>query len=1408
LLPQLANHVVPLFVECSAEFTEKKLVQLLRKACPDLRPELGLSDMIAAIRCGAGTPSGKKVLIIFDQFEQWLHARGDTVTDELFKALRQCDGERVQAILLVRADFWMAVTWLLEDLEIDLVQGRNFAAIDLFPQRHAQKVLVAFGRAYGAIPAQGALDADQQKFITDSIEGLAQDGKVMCVRLAVYAEMMKNRPWGAASLKKIGGTEGVGVSFLEESFGTQANPKMRVHQLGARSVLKSLLPDGGTLINVQLKSYGQLFQASGYSDRKHFDDLIRMLDGELRLISPTDPKGFTQELQNEIPESAATDPGQKYYRLSHDYLIPALRSWLNRKQRETWRGRAELLLAELAGFWKTKRTHRYLPSVIEHARIRLLTSQRKWDTVETEMMRAAARNHGFWLAVTLCAIALLGTGILGVRNAMVSENQRIAKEQLEERHVAEASRLVDSLLTAETQRVSEVVVELQNYRVWADSKLHKSFDDFGVGSVGKLHAAMALADVSQECRDYLVAQLPLVSAEQFLPVCNTLRSAVTKLPEIHSEMAIDAKRPLRERLQAACAVAQFQSSNVVWGDAEFCQFVADNLTRLYPSELAPLRQALRPVAPAIIPPLTEIFLDHNREQQQRLFATESLVEYQQDSPDKLFDLLLDCDERQYPLVLRALNGHEALLIELANNVMSKSIAIDSPEPEKDVMAVHQANAAVALYQLKQFGPVWSAMSDVENPRLRSFIIHWLVNRGSSPTPLVEELHKETDRTRLQAVMLALGEFPVADFAPATLEQVTRGLEKKLREASTSDLRASAIWSLRALGQHELVGRIVDEQKELQGRRRQIWQVKIASAKNDLVSLQATARDRQDKAMAEAIAQIRTAESDLGAAVSVSAKLSSLNEIAPTRSTPTNSIVVVEGLSGGALRFPGDSTAKLTSGQDADIVGPFSYGCWFETEDNSQYSSLFSRMDADKWRGFDLWIERGQLAAHVKNSYISPDHPDNHYIKVVAQNPVADGQWHHAMVCYDGSQDASGLTIHIDGQPCKMVVVSNTMNNELTVSAPLIIAGRPNGFEFFGSLSNVKIINKFLSPREVRALYYSDLRPVALMNRSDLNRSQAQALERACFSSDLQMLTCQEVWNQLERDQVSELKSAESDWWYTSQDQWMIRLNAGKFRMGTLPTEAYSPKDATQQTRIIDRTFALAAHEVTVRQWLDFQKSAQPNLTNSHRFRNSADWAPDSPMVNITWCEAVQYCNWLNEQEGIPQSQWCYVPDPVHGYAPGMQTKPEFWKLTGYRLPTGSEWEFACRGGSTAIRSYGTDDSLLGKYAWYQVNSNDQTAGVGLLKPNRYGFFDMNGNAAEWVFDVFNEYPYNAAESVDHPGRHPVLTTEHRTLRGGGYYDLPKYVTSTIRFSFDPTHSLAVTGLRIARTLSDSPKIVN
>src|SRR5262249_49842291 len=151
------------YVEATAAETEIRLLNGLRKRCPSLPDNLSLKETLAALRRGQGIPVGKKVVIILDQFEQWLHANKEEENTELVQALRQCDGGRVQGVVMVGDDLWMAVIRFMRAMDIRLLDGQNSAAVDLFPMRHAEKVLAAFGLAFGVLPENPSATSKEQK---------------------------------------------------------------------------------------------------------------------------------------------------------------------------------------------------------------------------------------------------------------------------------------------------------------------------------------------------------------------------------------------------------------------------------------------------------------------------------------------------------------------------------------------------------------------------------------------------------------------------------------------------------------------------------------------------------------------------------------------------------------------------------------------------------------------------------------------------------------------------------------------------------------------------------------------------------------------------------------------------------------------------------------------------------------------------------------------------------------------------------------------------------------------------------------------------------------------------------------------------------------------------------------------
>ena len=230
---------------------------------------------------------------------------------------------------MVRDDFWLAVSRFMRDLEVELVQGHNTALVDLFDPRHAAQ------GAHGVRPRlrspareRASSPADQQAFLDQAVAGLAQDGKVISVRLALFAEMVKGKPWTPATLRAVGGTEGVGVTFLEETFSSpQANPRHRLHQKAAQAVLKALLPESGTDIKGQMRSEEELQRRLGICRA------APRLRGSLAHPRQRASSDHADRSRRSRRRSEAAPASRRYYQLTHDYLVPSLRDWLTSKQR-------------------------------------------------------------------------------------------------------------------------------------------------------------------------------------------------------------------------------------------------------------------------------------------------------------------------------------------------------------------------------------------------------------------------------------------------------------------------------------------------------------------------------------------------------------------------------------------------------------------------------------------------------------------------------------------------------------------------------------------------------------------------------------------------------------------------------------------------------------------------------------------------------------------------------------------------------------------------------------------------------------------------------------------------------------------------------------------------------------------
>jgi formylglycine-generating enzyme required for sulfatase activity len=166
---------------------------------------------------------------------------------------------------------------------------------------------------------------------------------------------------------------------------------------------------------------------------------------------------------------------------------------------------------------------------------------------------------------------------------------------------------------------------------------------------------------------------------------------------------------------------------------------------------------------------------------------------------------------------------------------------------------------------------------------------------------------------------------------------------------------------------------------------------------------------------------------------------------------------------------------------------------------------------------------------------------------------------------------------------------------------------------------------------------------------------------------------------------------------------MRRVPAGKFWMGSPPTEPGRSSDENLHEVTISRPFLLGVTEVTQAQWeaVMGSNSSEPKGENL-------------PVNKVTWQTAIRFCDRLNSS-------------PL-----GANYR--------FRLPSEAEWEYACRAGTNTIFYWGNDPVKLSSHAWTLSNSGRTIQPVGKLQPNSWGFYDMIGNVAEWTGDWHGPLP--------------------------------------------------------------------
>jgi formylglycine-generating enzyme required for sulfatase activity len=248
---------------------------------------------------------------------------------------------------------------------------------------------------------------------------------------------------------------------------------------------------------------------------------------------------------------------------------------------------------------------------------------------------------------------------------------------------------------------------------------------------------------------------------------------------------------------------------------------------------------------------------------------------------------------------------------------------------------------------------------------------------------------------------------------------------------------------------------------------------------------------------------------------------------------------------------------------------------------------------------------------------------------------------------------------------------------------------------------------------------------------------------------------------------------------------MVVIPAGEFLMGSCAAEAelgeddqadtdeIMPGQGKRRMRIV-RRFALGRYPVTFEEYDAFLDATAGKRARKGEADDNGWGRGRCPVINVSWQDAQRYCAWLSRTTGL---------------------RGEF----GYRLPSESEWEYACRAGTDTRRWWGDE--------WDPAKANGddsfeggKTSPVGHYPANSWGLHDMIGNVDEWCADCWadniSKLPADGVPFLDAK----VAESSLRVLRGGSWGNDPRFLRSAVRIRDRPVNRDSVFGFRVARTL--------
>ena len=1295
LLPRLPQDLVPVYVQADRDATLERLTRALLRATPSEALGVDLADssvrglpalvgLLKRIRRGGH----HKRLLVIDQFEQFLHGAGEDGEQQLSMALRQCDGVHLQCLLLVRDDYWMPLSRFMRLLEIPLHESENATAVDLFDAQHAESVLERFGRAYGRLPEK--LHLRHRQFLRRAVQMLLEDGKVVPVKLSLFAELTKGKAWEPATLRDVGTAEALGVTFLDETFrGKNAPVARRVHAAAARRVLEALLPDSLDNLKGRLRTREELLALSGYAQQpEQFEHLLRVLDHEMRLITPRGaasdvsalsrdgdapprgPAAATMEQGKHLPHSL--DPhslkpprGAPAYQLAHDYLVGSVRQWLTREQRETARGRAAVCLRERASLWTARPEPQQLPDLGEWLRIAWWSRTMRWTDAERGVMRLATRRHVTRGGILVC-LAVLGL-ILGWGAVEHLRGQEAMRQ----------------LTTARFDQVLPIMRDMRGNRELARRIARSASSAAAAEDAQKYRLAQMTIDST--AWKHMPSMIPQASLSQLMVMRQALQEFVP-LPE--QQNAVGAmwrtlqatETTAQHRLKVACLLAGLDPHNRRWPHVS--EFLASKLVTETLNDVPGWLEALQPVGHHLAEPLQR-FLRIETSEGARLVAAAALSQFLADQPAELARLLALAQPRELDMLVQRLSAFPQIATDALRQELTRiqSVALVRGE---------------TMYL------------DPETPWVEA---------------VVQAQGMLTDRWAFCHAM------PLEGYAAAN-EGLRKAAYRPVRcrpYEHDGGIRVAAVWVRDALPAEWLVGLTPEETRQQFPalRERGMRPIDAATYYED---------ERWKCATLWVADKFGAEEWQLSLAVRVSQWQDDFNHWRQQGLVPQTTHVGNNSLD---TFLRSQVWLKQRKGFLQKSKGEFDYASLPTSEgrlmvDMSAYSTSPHRVEySGVWHdaaqtGFQvLW--RPTIGAHLEAARafardgLLP-------ISVSVCRPeeggpmVAASVWHQPLDHREVVQQRARAEANVAIALARLQGIGE-IRDLLRVSLNPLVRSQLIARFAQGGVPLPAVLDALANAeppdeRQALILAIADYAPDRLDAPERKRAEQLIASLAQAHNDGATRAACRhfwQCWNLPDQSPSALLPTATPGRVHqTSEGHTLVNLQI----TNQSPTRNAHP--ASQQRR----TVALAMTEVTVEQFLRFR----PN----HVFDRKLSPRRDSPITNVTPADAIAYCQWLNEREGMNADESCYLTNEDGEFADGLEVIRGGLARKGYRLPTIQEWKLAANQSGAVGYEFGDDADLLSDYAWYASNSEGTTHRVVSHRPNSRGMFNLLGNVAEWV----------------------------------------------------------------------------